>query len=83
MEMKKTLNIFSKSNALMFSYLIISKVGDENRNRYNAVKNQIQAERGTTTRQLTPPQIPSAHTPIKINPKKGKSLLKPDKTEHS
>ena len=67
----------------MFSYLIISKVEDENRNRYNAVKNQIQAERGTTTGQLTPPMIPSAHTPITINPKNGKNLLKPDKTEQN
>ena len=56
---------------------------DDNRRRYSAIKDQIQRNSGrtTTNRQLTPHVIPRAHTPITINPNKGKLLLKPDKIE--
>jgi hypothetical protein len=53
--------------------LIISQVKDDNENRYNAIRNLIKADE-STTRQLTPHAIPIAHTPIILNPKKGKPI---------
>ena len=59
-------------NAMLFLHLINSKVEEDNENRYDAIKSMIEAESETAERQLTPPEIPSAHTPITLNPMKGK-----------
>ena len=75
LEIKETFNISLNSSTFFLLYLTCSKVENDNRNRYRAIKEEIKNQ-GRAAGQLTPRAIPDPHTPITLNPKKGKLLVK-------